>query len=60
MLPFGAGTDEVRENGYAFGLGLPLARGRSHIDLGAQRLQRTTAGARENSWFISLGFGIRP
>lgn len=59
-LPFGVGGNEVRENGYTFGFGLPLARGRSQIDLGAQRLTRTTAGAKENSWFISLGFGIRP
>lgn len=59
-LPFGVNGNEVKENGYAFGLGLPLARGRSQIDLGAQRLTRTVQGATENSWFISIGFGIRP
>lgn len=59
-LPFGVNGNEVKENGYAFGLGLPLARGRTQIDLGAQRLTRTVQGAKENSWFISLGFGIRP
>ncbi|MBA3853257.1 MAG: hypothetical protein C0503_02520 [Gemmatimonas sp.] len=59
-LPFGVSGDQVRENGFAFGVGLPLARGRTQIDLGAQRLTRTAPGAKENSWFLSLGFGIRP
>jgi hypothetical protein len=59
-LPFGVNGNEVKENGYAFGIGLPLARGRSQIDLGAQRLTRKVQGAQENAWFISLGFGIRP
>lgn len=59
-LPFGVNGEQVRENGFAFGLGLPLARGRTQIDLGAQRLRRSSPGAQENSWFLSLGFGIRP
>lgn len=59
-LPFGVNGNKVDERGFAFGIGLPLARGRSQVDIGAQRLQRSVAGARENSWLISLGFGIRP
>lgn len=59
-LPFAVNGDQVDESGVAFGFGLPLARGRSQIDLGAQRLTRSAPGAKENSWVISLGFGIRP
>ena len=59
-LPFGANGDEVRERGLAFGIGLPLARGRTQIDLGAQRLMRSAPGAKENSWLLTFGFGIRP
>jgi hypothetical protein len=59
-LPFAVNGEQVDESGFAFGVGLPLARGRSQIDLGAQRLTRSTPGASENSWVLSLGFGIRP
>lgn len=59
-LPFGANGNKVDERGFAFGVGLPLARGRTQVDLGAQRLQRSAPGAKENSWLLSFGFGIRP
>jgi hypothetical protein len=59
-LPFGVQGNAVKERGFSFGIALPLARGRSQIDLGAQRMQRTTPGYKENAWLISLGLGIRP
>lgn len=59
-LPFGVGGNTVNESGYAFGIGLPLSRGRGQIDIGAQRLTRTVPGAEEQAWHLSLGFGIRP
>lgn len=59
-LPFGVNGNDVDESGYAFGVGLPLARGRGQIDIGAQRMTRSTPGAEEQAWHLSLGFGIRP
>lgn len=59
-LPFGVGGNTVDESGYAFGIGLPLARGRAQIDIGAQRMTRSIPGADEQAWHLSLGFGIRP
>ena len=59
-LPFGVTGREVKERGFSFGVALPLARGRTLIDLGAQRMERTTPGFKENAWLISLGIGIRP
>lgn len=59
-LPFGVNGSEVQERGFAFGVGLPVARGRGQVDLGAQRLRRSAAGIREDAWLLSLGFGIRP
>lgn len=59
-LPFGVNGEKVDERGFAFGIGLPMARGRSQVDIGAQRLFRTAPGAKENSWLLTLGFGIRP
>lgn len=59
-LPFGVNGSAVDESGYAFGFGLPLARGRGQIDIGAQRMTRNIPGAEEKSWHLSLGLGIRP
>jgi hypothetical protein len=59
-LPFGVTGNAVKERGVSFGVALPLARGRAQIDLGTQRMQRTTPGYKENAWLISLGLGIRP
>lgn len=59
-LPFGVNGDAVDESGYAFGIGLPLARGRAQIDIGAQRMTRNIPGAEEKAWHLSFGFGIRP
>lgn len=59
-LPFGVAGSVVDESGFAFGIGLPLARGRSQIDIGAQRMTRNIPGAEEKAWHLSLGLGIRP
>ncbi|MBX3133217.1 MAG: hypothetical protein KF689_07525 [Gemmatimonadaceae bacterium] len=59
-LPFGVNGSAVTERGFAVGIGLPLSRGRSQIDIGGQRMARRTPGASETAWLFSLGFGIRP
>lgn len=59
-LPFGVDGNSVDESGYAFGVGLPLSRGRAQIDIGAQRMTRSIPGAEERAWHLSFGFGIRP
>ena len=59
-LPFGVQGNAVKERGVSFGVALPLARGRAQIDVGTQRMQRTTPGFKENAWLISIGLGIRP
>lgn len=59
-LPYAVNGDRVDERGLAFGVGFPLARGRTQIDLGAQRLTRSAPGASENSWLFTVGLGIRP
>jgi hypothetical protein len=59
-LPFGVNGAEVGERGFAFGVALPLARGRGQIDIGAQRMFRDAAGIEESGWLLSLGLGIRP
>lgn len=59
-LPFTALSNEVSERAFSFGAGIPLARGRAQIDLGAQRASRSAGSADERAWLVSLGFGIRP
>lgn len=59
-LPFGLNGSSVRERIVSGGLGLPLSRGRAQIDLAVQRATRTTPGATERAWLLSVGFGIRP
>lgn len=59
-LPFGVNGDKVAERAFSGGIGIPLARGRAQVDLSLQRAARSAAGVDEKSWFVSLGFGIRP
>jgi hypothetical protein len=59
-LPFGADGDQVSESAFTGGLGVPLSRGRSQVDLTAQRATRTGGGATEKAWLLSIGLGIRP
>jgi hypothetical protein len=59
-LPFLYEGQAVRERALAFGLGVPLAAGRTMIDIGFVRASRAAAGARERAWQLSIGVGIRP
>lgn len=59
-LPFGADGDRVGERAFTGGVGIPLSRGRSQLDLALQRASRSGGGATEKAWLLSLGLGIRP
>lgn len=59
-LPFGLNGNAVKERIWAFGLGVPVSRGRGQIDLAMQRATRTVPGASEKAWLFSIGLGIRP
>jgi hypothetical protein len=59
-LPFGVDGNQVAERAFSAGLGVPIARGRAQFDVALERAARTVAGARERSWFFSIGIGIRP
>jgi hypothetical protein len=59
-LPFGVDGDKVSEGALTGGLGIPLARGRSQVDLTVQRARREGGGATERAWLVSIGLGIRP
>jgi len=60
-LPFTVNGTDVRENTYSFGLGIPLSRGRSRIDLGLDRALRSAVpGVEERAWILSAGFMVRP
>lgn len=59
-LPFGIDGDRISERAFTGGFGIPLSRGRSQIDLTAQRAARAGGGASEKAWILSLGLGVRP
>lgn len=59
-LPFSATASPVTERTLSGGFGFPLAGGRVELHLGVFRATRTSAGASENAWTISTGFGVRP
>jgi hypothetical protein len=59
-LPFGLDGDRVSERAFTGGVGVPLSRGRTQVDLTAQRAARSGGGASEKAWILSLGLGIRP
>ena len=62
VLPFAIEeTGQVNETAYSAGVGLPLAAGRATLDMSLQRAARDSdAGARERSWILSFGVGVRP
>lgn len=63
QLPFGVGGVRPDETGIGGGIGLPLARGRYIVDLGAERLTRSVpglAGVRERAWVLAFGVRVRP
>ncbi|MBX6332225.1 MAG: hypothetical protein IRY91_10310 [Gemmatimonadaceae bacterium] len=60
-LPFTVDGTEVRENTFSVGVGVPISRGRSRIDLGFQRANRgTIEGISEHAWTFNAGFMVRP
>ncbi|HET7623109.1 MAG TPA: hypothetical protein VFK39_14485 [Gemmatimonadaceae bacterium] len=60
-LPFTVNGTEIVENSFTFGAGIPIAGGRSRIDLGAERANRgSVGGVTEKAWILSAGFMVRP
>jgi hypothetical protein len=60
-LPFTVSGTDVRENALTFGLGVPLARGRSRFDFGLERARRSAVdGVTERAWIVSAAFMVRP
>ncbi len=60
-LPFSASATPVRERTWSGGIGLPMARGRVELNIGALRASRSAdAGISESAWTISTGFAVRP
>jgi hypothetical protein len=71
-LPFGVRADsgrslpevrDVRELGFAGGVGIPLASNRAMVDLAVQRAARSPSGRsdlEERAWTLSLGLRVRP
>jgi hypothetical protein len=59
-LPVAYGTAPVKETSFSGGIGVPIASGRSQIDLGIVRADRSTSGVSEKAWLVSFGVGIRP
>jgi hypothetical protein len=62
ILPFEANQAEVHETDYSLGLGIPVSRGRSRVDLAFTRANRNAAlpDVQEHAWIMSFGFFIRP
>jgi hypothetical protein len=59
-LPVAYGTSPVQERSVSGGLGIPVAGGRSNIDLSVVRATRSASGVSEKAWLVSIGVGIRP
>lgn len=59
-LPVAYGTSPVNEKSISGGLGIPVAGGRSNIDLSVVRATRSTPGVSEKAWLVSIGVGVRP
>jgi hypothetical protein len=62
ILPFQVNTIDVHETDYSLGLGIPVSRGRSRVDLSLTRANRSAnvADVSEHAWIVSAGFFIRP
>jgi hypothetical protein len=61
QLPFGVGTQQVRETEFTGGFGIPLSQGRAALDLTAARAIRSAnVGLAETGWIFSLGIAIKP
>jgi hypothetical protein len=62
QLPFGVGTEQVKETQMNGGVGIPLSGGRVALDLSLAHSLRTAAniGFSEKSWILSVGLSIKP
>ena len=62
ILPFEADEADVHETDYSFGLGIPVSRGRSRVDVSFTRANRNSSlpDVQEHAWIMSFGFFIRP
>ncbi len=60
QLPFGAVQEQVKEQSYSAGVGLPVGVGRTMFDLALQHAHRTAGTWTENGWVVSVGLSIRP
>lgn len=61
ILPFEASGLPVHETDYTFGLGIPINRGRSRVDLSVARAIRSASlDVSEHAWILSAGFFVRP
>ena len=59
-LPFGWTGHVVKENSFAVGGQLPLARGWASVDVALQRAVRTAGGVSEHATSLSIGLTVRP
>jgi hypothetical protein len=61
-LPFGVGTQAVRERSFSVGLGTLIARGRAALDVAGIHASRDAAGVdvTESAWTLSFGITVRP
>jgi hypothetical protein len=62
ILPFEVNTIDVHETDYSVGLGVPVSRGRSRVDLSLTRANRSAniPDVSEHAWILSAGFFVRP
>jgi hypothetical protein len=61
QLPFGVGAQQVSEKEFTGGVGIPLASGRTALDLTiAHALRSANVGLSETGWIFSLGIAIKP
>lgn len=62
QLPFGVGTEPVKETEVNGGVGVPLSGGRVALDLSVARALRTASnvGLTEKGWILSIGLAIKP
>lgn len=61
QLPFGIGSQAVRETEFNGGVGIPLSSGHASLDLGIAHARRSAiAGLSETGWIFSVGIAIKP
>jgi len=60
QLPFGAGPSAPTEWGAVLGTGRVVAGGRGLVDLGLERLSRSSGAVQEVAWTLIVGLTVRP